>query len=49
MNDKASKCSKCGADIVEGFLLDHSHGAHVVAQWVEGTRKPQRGRGSGIG
>ena len=39
MNDKATKCSKCGADIVEGFLLDHNHGAHVVAQWVEG--KPE--------
>ena len=39
MNDKASKCPKCGAEMVEGFLLDHSHGAHVVAQWIEG--KPE--------
>jgi hypothetical protein len=37
-----SLCTRCGGGLVEGFLLDHSHGAHVVSQWVTANEKDFR-------
>ena len=30
------KCSRCGKEMVVGFLLDMAHGAAMQSHWVEG-------------
>lgn len=37
-----NKCSKCGSEIVEGFLLDATYGTinHKVTTWIQG--KPEK-------
>lgn len=32
---KPSQCAKCGGTLVEGFILDETHGSHDVSTWVE--------------
>lgn len=34
------KCPKCGGRMVEGFVLDQSHGARLVSSWVSGKPEP---------
>src|SRR5262245_10617862 len=34
-------CTKCGGQMVEGFIADHAHGNLLVARWLAG--KPQPG------
>lgn len=34
--DIAPKCPKCGGAMEEGFILDSSHSAQLVAHWVAG-------------
>ena len=33
-------CPECQRVLEGGFLLDHTHGGHVAARWVEGP--PER-------
>ena len=30
------KCPDCGAEMVEGFILDLTYGGQLVPRWVEG-------------
>jgi hypothetical protein len=36
METQTPICSKCGGQMEEGFLLDHTHGANLVGCWVKG-------------
>jgi hypothetical protein len=38
--DIAPECSKCGGEMEDGFMLDCSHAARVVARWVAGKSEP---------
>lgn len=29
-------CPKCNGRMVQGYVLDNTHGAHDVSQWAEG-------------
>ena len=35
----SAKCPKCEGEMQEGFILDESHGGHLVSRWVAG--KPE--------
>jgi predicted nucleic-acid-binding Zn-ribbon protein len=39
-------CPKCSADMEEGFVLDHTYGTRMPAEWVEG--KPVRSFWQGV-
>lgn len=39
MNETASTCPKCSGEMVDGFVIDNSHGAVLVSQWVKGAPK----------
>ena len=32
-----TNCSKCGATMKEGFILDRTYGANTQQAWIEGT------------
>ena len=32
-------CPKCGGAMVEGYVVDHTHGGFAVAAWREGKPK----------
>lgn len=32
----AKECAKCTGGMSEGFVVDHTYGAYVVPQWIEG-------------
>ena len=36
MNDRPEKCSKCGGQMEQGFVLDMTYGARLVSQWAPG-------------
>jgi hypothetical protein len=37
---RTPKCPKCSQPMDEGFIVDHTYGADLQAQWVEGP--PQK-------
>lgn len=39
MTNPKKKCPKCGGEMVQGFVPDHSYGANLVARWLEGPPK----------
>jgi hypothetical protein len=36
MSARPHKCSKCGDEMEQGFVLDNTYGARIVSQWVAG-------------
>jgi len=34
---QSKQCPKCGGAMVDGFVVDHTHGGVGVASWVEGA------------
>ena len=36
MASQKKQCPDCRADMVEGFILDMTHGAQLVPRWVAG-------------
>ena len=36
MNESNTNCPKCSAETEEGFILDHTYGANMTSNWVEG-------------
>lgn len=36
MSSPTPKCPKCQHKMVQGYILDITHGARIVSQWVEG-------------
>ncbi|MBC7909335.1 MAG: hypothetical protein H7Y30_02480 [Pyrinomonadaceae bacterium] len=34
------KCSECGGEMEEGFILDRSYGTRLVSSWVKGSPEP---------
>ena len=36
----APTCPKCGGEMIEGFVVDHTYGGKLQADWAEG--KPQK-------
>lgn len=43
------KCLRCNTQMVEGFILDETHGAHLVSRWVAGPPDPSFWTGTKIG
>lgn len=43
---QSKQCLRCGGTLVEGFVLDQSHGASTVPTWVEGS--PERSIWTGV-
>lgn len=39
MSQTSLTCPKCQDEMIQGYLLDFSHGAVLVSQWVEGPPK----------
>jgi hypothetical protein len=39
-------CLRCGGEMEEGYLLDHSDSGHKTTQWVEGV--PQKSVWTGL-
>lgn len=37
MANAPQRCPKCGGGMEQGFVLDNTHGARIVSQWVEGA------------
>lgn len=35
-SDERGKCSDCGGEMVEGFILDMAYGGGVAPRWVRG-------------
>lgn len=33
------RCPKCKGEMVQGFIPDHTYGAHLVGSWHEGQPK----------
>jgi ribosomal protein L37E len=48
MADKATKCTACGGTLERGFMLDHTHGGYVAAEWVEGAPEWSFWRGTKV-
>lgn len=40
------RCPKCNSQMVQGFIPDHTHGAHLVGSWHEGAPKKSFWRGT---
>ncbi len=36
MNESNTNCQKCSVEMEEGFILDHTYGANMTSNWVEG-------------
>ena len=36
----APKCLRCSAEMDEGFIMDATYGANLVARWVAGAPEP---------
>lgn len=36
MAESNTDCPKCGGEMIDGFVMDSSHGAALVSQWVKG-------------
>lgn len=36
MSQATIECPKCGAAMEEGFIVDHTYGAQMPSNWVEG-------------
>ncbi len=36
MADETKHCPDCRVEMVEGFILDKTHGGQLVARWIEG-------------
>lgn len=36
MDESNTNCPKCSAEMEEGFILDHTSGAYLPSNWVEG-------------
>lgn len=34
--EKNLNCLRCKGRMEQGFMLDHTHGAHLVSKWVKG-------------
>ena len=37
MANSPQRCPKCGSEMEQGFVLDVTHGGHIVSQWVAGA------------
>jgi hypothetical protein len=46
MPARPTNCPKCNGSMMEGWMLDHTHGAKLVSGWVAG--KPEMGMWSGV-
>ncbi len=36
MNESNTNCPKCSTEIEEGFIVDHTYGANLASNWIEG-------------
>ena len=39
MEELKNKCPKCNGRMVQGFIPDHTYGADLVGNWIEGPPK----------
>ncbi len=49
-SDEVGKhCPKCDGEMMQGFILDHTYGAHLVASWIPGAPESSFWRGTKSG
>ena len=39
-------CPKCDGEMIQGFVVDHTYGAHLVASWIPGAPESSFWRGT---
>ena len=42
------RCQLCGGEVETGFVLDHTHGGKIPAEWVSGEPVPSFWRGTSV-
>ena len=40
MNPESLCCPKCKGEMIQGFVMDNTHGGRLVSHWAEGS--PQK-------